>query len=343
MAQSALNSTYDNDTASLFRADALRLGTTIPLAPGLKGAEATNDEKFDPSEYDSSAPPTPGQPRKRKLSADEDALAKKSGYQITDERDINGAQNQNGSSGGSGGASAKAQAEMLQRAASTGSVLDRIGNTAKSWFRSAKNFAGDCFDRVTGFVSDTYENVAKTISEYVGKPLANAWSSAKETFSEYVGQPLSNLASKAGNFASSAWEGTKNTFSEYVAQPASSAWEGTKSTFSEYVGTPVSNMASGASEMASNAWSSTKSFFGYGSEATPAQPEQTAAAKVETPVERPAAQAQTLAGEQNNPSAGFSLGSAFSSAVDNVSNALGLGNAPAAPRTTPTLTPLAMQ
>lgn len=377
MALGALNTTKDNDTASMFRDDALSLGVTAPLSRALFGTDATNDEKFDVSEYDTSTPHVPGKPLKRKLTSDEEALAKKSGYQITDERDINGAQNSGSGSGGGSGSEAKAQAEMLQRAAATNSIISSISNTAKSWYNSAKNFVGDCVDSVTGFVSDAYERVANTFNNYISQPLANAWQSTKETFSEYVSQPLSrawegtkstfseyvaqpvtNLANRAGEMASSALESTRSTFNEYVAQPvagaanrvgevASSAWEGTKSTFSEYVGTPASNLASGASEMASSAWTSTKSFFGYGSDAAPAQEAtQQAVARTEATTERPNASAQTLSGEQSNPDAGFSLRSTFGNAIDRASQALGLDNdgpSVSTPTSTPIYTPVMMR
>lgn len=364
MAQPHLDRTTREDTATLFRADAdsLRLSGIIPVSATLAGQKADNDETYDETVYERST--APGQPRRRKLTADEDALAKKSGYQITDERDINGAQNAtNGTTGTT--ATTKAQTDMLRQAAASQSVFSRVTSTVSNLWNNYVadpvsrlwNGATSMFDNyIAQPFANAWNNMQQTFDNYISQPLANAWQNTKNAFSEYVAQPVSNLVNRASEIASSTWEGTKNTFNEYVAQPvsnltssarssfnehvaqpvsnlanrvgeaASSALETVQNTASEYIGQPAARLANSVSEMASSAWQGTKNFLGFGSEATAEQSTPQVAARRESAPERPTAAAQTLSGEQNNPSAGFSLTSAFGNALDRASQALGLDN-----------------
>lgn len=300
MAQSVLDKGKGNesDTATLFRSDTLRLGIA-PQPASFRGEKAANEEVFDRSEYDNTTPRNNGARPRRKPTADQEALAKKSGHQITDELDINGAQNVS-NNGTNGAGSTKAQREMMQKAAAVPSILERI--TSSSLYTTARNYARKCIDGVTGFISDTYNSIANKLGDFK-KSTLQTLTGIKDRASEII--------DNAGTTVSNAWKNTKDTFSEYIGQPAS-------------------KLANGASNMASSAWNSTKNFLGFGENADNAP----SAPKVEAPAQNrqddaPDVVTQTLSGEQNNPSVGFSLGSAFSGAVENVSDRLGLGNRPA--------------
>jgi hypothetical protein len=292
----------ERDTAALFRADAITLGTLPsgsrrPDAPAL---DDNNRDEYDEQNFERNPTRDRTTRPRRKLTSDQEQLALKSGYYNIDEATIQGVENSNNGGG------ANAERIALQRSASMSSTpswltnpLGAVGNMLTNAWNSATEYGGRIWN-----------NVTQTFDKYVMQPLGQFGESIKsgfnnlvaEPFSKYIGQPVSNFAGAVAD-----------KFSTHIGEPVAS-------TFNSYVSEPVAN-----------AWNATKNFF-TGAEPQPAQtataPAQDTA--VQPAEHKPSALAQPLAGDKSNPTTGWSLTGMFHSAT----NALGITEDDPAPAIT---------
>lgn len=319
MARSTLD-IAERDTAALFRADADSLGV-LPFspfrrAPGTSVTADNDDDDLDEQNYERNPTRDRTTRPRRKLTSDQESLARKSGQQITDEMTIQGVENAN-----SGGISAERVA--IQRAAAS---AQSSSGWLSSTMNSISNTLSNAWDGVTNFTSKVWNGVTEGFDKYVMQPLGSLGDSIKSGFNNYIAQPFNQfIGQPVANFAGA----VADKFSTYVAQPVSNAASAAASTFSTYVGEPVSNMASSAASSIKSGWNSALSYVGLGGEESKPAAQTAAAPRAHAAAHeaKPSAEAQPLSGEKSNPSTGWSLSGMFHSAT----NALGITSDEPAP------------
>lgn len=289
MVQTTLDDIRKNDTARLFRDDA----DIMAIRPSAAPANNTRNLNTLFGVQDES------KPRSFDPNGDSDAaiLLRRSGYRQTDEKTREGVYHID---------DARSDAKVVERAAfqaAQAAAANTFAAQAKSWWNSCTS--------AVGRIGDSIGNAVDSVTGYVSDKI--------DSFTSAAGDMWKSVKSGAANIGTS----IANGFDSYVAKPAAAAadWVGDKA--STYIAKPAAAAGSYLQEKASGAWSWAKSAVGYEDEKPAA-----AAARPAAQAAAPAAAAQPLAGQRNNVSSGFSLSSAFDSAVDGATSLLGW-NAPA--------------
>lgn len=174
MVQTTLNDIRKNDTANLFRADALHVGL------GVNANEIPTNSEYE-------IDPVTGRIIKKKETENQRALAQRSGQVMSDGTTREGARIE----------AREAEAvRSVQQAAiggSTtifGSLYNSATSTVKSWFNSAKETA-----------SGIYDSATEMAYEYLIDPANRAIKSGREMWNEYVYNPVAQKLGEAKEWA----------------------------------------------------------------------------------------------------------------------------------------------